>query len=383
MNTSVDTRRRPATRARRRTGGATGATEIRAGLPGLGYRLSHHGLEPGGGTPFDPWQRWQDDPGPLGAIGAAILAASPHNAQPWSFVLTGDVVEVHADRTRGTGTVDTRGRELHLALGCAVENLALAAAARGLGPDIELLPDGVGAEAPVARVHLRPSPAQPNPLHEAIARRRSDRSAYDAATPVPRQVLEWLAHTATASHSAVTWVTTPARKAALAALLIDAAEAVSADAEQALDALTWFRFADGRAHRFETADAHPAHGLRDYPTAGLPPGRPQGDAFWVEQTRTVQTATAAAYGIITVADPQDRLTQLRGGRLLQRIHLAATDLGLGLQHMNQITERIDRDHQLDRVGEFDTRMAALLPPGARALATFRVGYPQHHGGSRH
>lgn len=66
--------------------------------------------------------------------------------------------------------------------------------------------------------------------------------------------------------------------------------------------------------------------------------RSAGDTFWVEQTRSVHTATAAAYGVITVADPSDPILRLNGGRLLQRIHLAATAQGLALQHMNQVTE---------------------------------------------
>ena len=46
------------------------------------------------------------------------------------------------------------------------------------------------------------------------------------------------------------------------------------------------------------------------------------------QTRDVHTKTAAAYGVITVADPHDPAIQLIGGRLLQRIHLGATHRGL-------------------------------------------------------
>ena len=33
--------------------------------------------------------------------------------------------------------------------------------------------------------------------------------------------------------------------------------------------------------------------------------RTAGDRFWLDQTRTVHTATAAAYGVITVANPDD------------------------------------------------------------------------------
>jgi hypothetical protein len=103
--------------------------------------------------------------------------------------------------------------------------------------------------------------------------------------------------------------------------------------------------------------------------------RTAGDQFWVDQTRTVHTATAAAYGVITTADPDARDVQLTAGRLLQRIHLTATSHTVALQHMNQITERIDRESTTGAAPTFAPRFAELLPPGSHPLLTFRVGYP--------
>jgi hypothetical protein len=109
--------------------------------------------------------------------------------------------------------------------------------------------------------------------------------------------------------------------------------------------------------------------------------RVEGDRFWVKQTRTVHTATAAAYGVITTTSPDSRRTQLDAGRLLQRIHLAATSRGVALQHMNQITERIDREATTGARPTFAPRFAALLPRGERPLLTFRVGHPEVEGRS--
>jgi hypothetical protein len=44
--------------------------------------------------------------------------------------------------------------------------------------------------------------------------------------------------------------------------------------------------------------------------------RTDGDAFWLKATSDVHTATAAAYGVITVDDVFDRAAQITGGRLL-------------------------------------------------------------------
>ena len=168
--------------------------------------------------------------------------------------------------------------------------------------------------------------------------------------------------------------------ATMSSLLVDAAGAVVADEVQSRDAFAWFRNdrADIEVHR----DGLTLDGQGFAPlmlsVAKLAPAssREAGDAFWLDQTLTVHTRTAAAYGIITVADttaPDQRLT---GGRLLQRIHLTATSKGIALQHMNQVTERIDRELALGAPAMFRQRLRELLASsGDSVLSTFRVGYP--------
>jgi hypothetical protein len=63
------------------------------------------------------------------------------------------------------------------------------------------------------------------------------------------------------------------------------------------------------------------------------------------------------------------------------MHLAATSLGLGFHHMNQITERIDRDHALGNPDVFSDRWAALLGrPATTGLVSFRIGHPERTPG---
>ncbi len=84
--------------------------------------------------------------------------------------------------------------------------------------------------------------------------------------------------------------------------------------------------------------------------------------------------------MITVRDPGDALTRLRGGQLIERLHLSATVQGLGVQHMNQITERIDREASLGQPPGFSNRFDALLDwPGRTALVSFRIGQPVRPG----
>ena len=87
----------------------------------------------GEGPAYEPWNDWRSNApdGPLVLVRAAILAASPHNTQPWLFKITTSRIELYLDTARNVGALDPYLREEHIGIGCALENLMLAAAAHG------------------------------------------------------------------------------------------------------------------------------------------------------------------------------------------------------------------------------------------------------------
>lgn len=354
-----------------------GATLVVAGTGVLSYRVHDTGiLDPEGGEAFDPWRSWRETPGALGTVAAAILAANPHNSQPWAFVVTDTSVDVLADATRHTGTLDALGRELRIGLGCALENLVLAAGARGLVPSLTLWPDGPDSDL-AARVDLTEGSAETSPLYDAIGDRHTDRGPYTSEAVAPETLAELVDPTGLPG-VAVHLVTTEDERASLGRLLVDAATAITEDEEMSRDSFAWFRSDADAVRRHRDGLTLDVQGMPQamLTVAKLLPAssRATGDRFWVTQTRDVHTKTAAAYGVITVADPYDPTTQLLGGRLLQRVHLRATRAGLALHHMNQITERIDRERDGGRSATFAPRFAELLPAGSLPLGVFRVGH---------
>ena len=367
-----------------RTVGLGSATVLVAGTGLLSYRVYDNGvLQPGGGTAYDPWAQWRETPGPLGAVACAVLAASPHNTQPWIFQLGTDAIDVFLDPARTTGSVDPLGREQHIGLGCALENLVLGAVARGLRPSVTLMPDG-NDPTWVARVELAPlaESAPSDPRYDAIGRRHTNRAPYQPR-PVPAAERSALVDLTGLRGVDVRWVADPAPKEELSQLLIDAAVALTADVDQSSDGFVWFRNTHDEIQQHRDGLVLDGQGLSPLVlgVAKLMPAssRTDGDSFWVKQTRTIHTATAAAYGVISTTEPDDRSVQLDAGRLLQRIHLSATSRGIALQHMNQITERIDREATTGASPTFAPRFASLLPPGVNPLLTFRVGYPVRDG----
>lgn len=80
---------------------------------------------------------------------------------------------------------------------------------------------------------------------------------------------------------------------------------------------------------------------------------------------------------MAVREATDNRQRLDGGRLLERIHLWTAAHGLALQHMNQLTERADREVELAIAPRFGTALDGLVRSGWHALSTFRIGYPTH------
>ena len=103
----------------------------------------------------------------------ATLAANAHNTQAWRFRSSDRTVTILPDLDRATPVVDPDHHHLHATLGCAAENLSLAARAAGFSGEV-LSRGEKGLD-----VTLDPGAAEVSPLCAAIATRRSTRALYD------------------------------------------------------------------------------------------------------------------------------------------------------------------------------------------------------------
>ena len=74
----------------------------------------------------------------------ASLAPNGHNTQPWLFRPGKNGVAILPDFGRRTPVVDPDDHHVFVSLGCAAENLAIAAGAAGRAGDIEFDPAGDG-----------------------------------------------------------------------------------------------------------------------------------------------------------------------------------------------------------------------------------------------
>jgi hypothetical protein len=104
----------------------------------------------------------------------ATLAANGHNTQPWLFAITENSIEIHPDYTRRLSVVDPNDRELWVSLGCALENLLIAARSSGYAT-VVTYPD----TNDFIRVDLTKDTPQATQLFNAIPLRQNTRPEYD------------------------------------------------------------------------------------------------------------------------------------------------------------------------------------------------------------
>jgi hypothetical protein len=357
----------------------------------LGYRAWDRGVFTGAtGPAYVPWDEWRgiETDGNGRPLRAAILAASPHDTQPWLFTLSARDVIVYADRARHLGTFDPFRREMHLGLGCAIENFVCAARAFGIVTDVqpatgrlELSPTPQAAVA--ARIALDVGHPAPDSLFDAIPKRHTNRGPYREEVPGP-ETLRRLTDLVSGPNVRVVFISEQGTRRELGSMIVKATERIIADPEMSMDSLRWIRI--GRrevvAHRDGvTIDTSGTSKLMTIAGKMLPDlGAARTDQIWLETTRDVHTATAPVFGLILVPDRLDMPQAIEAGRAWQRLHLAATVQGLAAQPLNQTMEMIDRNQMLGRNDEFAPSLAALArAEGWQPTFGFRLGYAKREG----
>ncbi len=348
------------------------------------WRAADQGVfSTGQGPAYEPWDDWRTaSRGPLDLVRAAILAANPHNTQPWLFQVTQSQINLFADRRRTIGAIDPFLREMHIGLGCALENLLLAADANGYSAQVTLLPDPAD-ETWVARVDLAPGPTVISDLYPVIPQRHTNRYPYDTGRPMAGATLDALSALGNDPEVRVFWFASSQIRKPVGDLLVEAAHALVADKTQNGDSARWYRatWQDLQQHRDGiTLDAA---GLPDWERAiGKmlpPPSQEQQDSTFLQNTAE-QAQTAGAFGLLAIRDGQDRAQQLRAGRLWERMHLWVTKKGMAMQPLNAVVERAAREVVLGITPHFGNALATLVGDSAwQTLLAFRIGYSTQGG----
>lgn len=289
-------------------------------------------------------------------VAAASAAPSGANFQPWLWVQAGDALVLMHDDSRSQGYMLFRNATDYVSLGAALENLVLEAHALGLEVRIETWPEGL-PERVVAVLRFfvdeRPGlePHVADDLVGAIATRCTNRRIVPR-TPVAPEHLEALTSLAQLHDGArLLWATGEDEIRTLSDI-VAASDRLRLLHPQAHEdfferEVKWTREEYERCRfgldvdSFDLTPSEYAGFLVARDPRAVAHLRDWGGGKGLEKLSRKTAAAASAIGLLSLPHFQ-RETFLQGGRVTERVWLAATQRGLALQPMTSLLTHIER-----------------------------------------
>jgi len=285
----------------------------------------------------------------------AILAPSSHNSQPWRFRVHDKGVDLLLDHTQWLKIADDDQRELHISVGCALENLLVAAEHFGLGHKATLMPraDDTSVAATVEfDENGERGPHRAEVLFEMIPVRHTNHGQYEERM-VPAGVRQKLQEVCVEDGVSLHLTDDDQIKRKVNELVVRGDAIQFADPDFREELAHWI----GQGV-FGTSWLLSKIGKLavSYIDMGKSQGKKDSEVLM----------SSPELGIICT-DSDDRPSQLKVGQVYQRVSLLAASHGIWCQPMSQIVE----------VPELKAEVAELVPEtGITPQHPFRMGYAQ-------
>jgi hypothetical protein len=267
----------------------------------------------------------------LELVRAATLAASGHNTQPWQFAIKDNAIDIHPDYRRRLPVVDPLDRELWMSLGCALENLLIAARAAGYAPEVTY-PD----PADFIHIRLTQDTAQASPLLAAIPLRQNTRSAYDGQL-IKNDDLKQVQAVPVEPGVTLRFVLNPTELETVVAYVDRGNLSQYADKAFVDELIHWLRFNQKEALAALDGLYSPCSGNPQVPrwlgkmvVGGTKP-RQQADA-------DAKKLRSSAGAVIIASESDDKTAWVRTGQVYERLALQMTALDIKSAFLNQPIE---------------------------------------------
>lgn len=269
------------------------------------------------------------------AVAQAVLAPSPHNSQPWRFVVRDASLDLRADRDRALPIIDPDGRELTMSCGAALFQLSTALRAASLDVSVERLPDPTDRDL-LARVGVRPgSPPTEDEraLAEAIPWRHTVRAPY-LGVELPE---DFIARTRQDAEAAGAWLVAlsgESARVALIALVMEAHHRQWSDPRFRRELASWMRpdASGAQDGLFGLGDG------ADFGERVTPPATRLLDAGPNDEARDLDLASVSPLLMILGTDGDSPAHWLRAGEALDRVLLRAESEDIAAAFLNQPVE---------------------------------------------
>jgi nitroreductase len=270
-------------------------------------------------------------------IGAAVLAPSHWNSQPWRWEVDQGAIRLVADVSRALPVTDPDRRGMMVSLGAALENLLVAARAYGLRPNVAYFPhDGAGDV--VAQVSWTAGEVRRDrQLFAAILERRTNRRNYDERGIFMQNRAQLSAQIP--EDVRLHWLDDRDEIHAIGDLVHDATREQVLDPRAQGERMSWMRFETKESRR--RGDGITVDALELGGPARWMAGRYFNPKSWFLRYGAGSAAKQAREGLrsagalaLLCTPTRSEPARVAGGQAYERFALKATQLGIAHQPMN-------------------------------------------------
>lgn len=286
-------------------------------------------------------------------VAQAVKAPSGHNTQPWKFRQNESAVEVYPDFDRRLPVVDPDDRELFVSLGCATENLCLAAQNIGYESSVAVGDTGVIAVTLTEEVDIKS-----NPLFEQIDLRQTNRSIY-TGEEIALDALKRLQAIRSEDGVSVHYYARQTKQFndIEQYVLRGNTHQMQNEAFKA-ELKSWMRF--NKKHQDQTLDglSYAVFGAPNVPRWMAEPIMAMAINAKTQNKADRDKIASASHLVLFTTRENSRREWVDLGRTLQRFLLTATELGISHAYLNQPNEEAEIASEMARTlglaGEYPT-----------------------------
>ena len=286
-------------------------------------------------------------------VSKATKAPSGHNTQPWRFRRDGLMVEIHPDFDRRLPVVDPDDRELFVSLGCATENLCLAAQNIGYESSVAVGDTGVIAVTLTEEVDIKS-----NPLFEQIDLRQTNRSIY-TGEEIALDALKRLQAIRSEDGVSVHYYARQTKQFNdIEQCVLQGNTRQMQNESFKAELKSWMRF--NKKHQDQTLDglSYAVFGAPNVPCWMAEPIMSMAINTRTQNKADREKIASASHLVLFTTRENSRREWVNLGRTLQRFLLTATELGISHAYLNQPNEEAEIASEMARTlglaGEYPT-----------------------------
>ena len=281
------------------------------------------------------------NPDSLELVRYATLAANGHNTQPWLFNVSNDQIRLLPDLSRRTPVVDPDDHHLFASLGCAAENLSIAARTQGKSGDVAI----EFADRANIVVDTNPTTASASPLFNAITQRQVTRSLYKGKS-APVDVLQRLEQAASSYGVSAYLITDTDQMEDMLELVVAGNSRQMDNPEFVQELKDWIRFNGGEAAKARDGLYSACSGNPDLPSLV---GPTMFNFFFkkdAENDKYRDHIRSSSGLMVFVADRDNPEGWISAGRAYEKFALQATLDNVKHAFVNQAVEELAMQAEL-------------------------------------